>query len=130
MSTPGRLTAAAVVQLVSGMLNLFVTWWVSGFIVSTAGAVCSSIVSLGTCPLGVFCGFASWALIPLGLAEVIVGIVGLINPKSSGTAIRYMAFIEIPSILIGGVGSLIAGFASIALLNDDEVRLFQDIDRR
>ena len=125
-STPGRLTGVAAIQLASGVINLTIMWWVSSFAMLFIGGFCTTVFSLGICPIGAFCGVAPWILIPFGLAEIIVGIIGLVNPKTSGTALRYIAIMELPALLFGGIGSVVAGAVSLSLLNDREVRAYLD----
>ena len=41
----------------------------------TIGGGCSLIVSMGTCPLGMFCGVVPILIVPIGIAELCLGLV-------------------------------------------------------
>lgn len=124
MPTPGKLTGTAVTQLVSGLVNLFVMWWLGGMVVGLGCGAASGVVTLGMCPFGGLCGFVPWLLIPLGVFELVGGIIGLANPKGGGKMLRIVAFAELAGVLVGGFGSLVAGGLSLFLLSDGEVKAF------
>src|SRR5687767_11050760 len=124
MQTPGRVSGTAILQIVSGAINLTVMWWLVGMVVGTSCGGVTALLSLGACPIGVFCGLVSWFLIPLGLLELVAGILGLANPRGGGSLMRVVAILEMVSLLCGGLGSFVAGAIGIGLLADPEVKAF------
>lgn len=121
MKTPSRLTGAAISQLVSGVVNLFGMWWIASMFYMTVCGGVTALLTAGACPFGTICGFAPWLLIPLGLIEVIAGILGLASPRSAVTLIKVTAVLEILAFAAGGIGSLVAGVIAIVLASGQEV---------
>lgn len=121
MKTPSRLTGAAIAQLVSGVVNLFGMWALASMFYMTVCGGITALITAGACPFGTVCGFAPWLLIPLGLLEIIAGILGLASPRSAVTLIKVTAVLEIVAIAAGGLGSLVAGIIAIVLASGQEV---------
>lgn len=121
MKTPSRLTAAAIAQLVSGVVNLFGMWWLASMFYMAACGSVTALLTAGACPFGTVCGLAPWLLIPLGLLEVIAGILGLASPRSAVVLIKVTAVLEILALAAGGLGSLVAGIIALVLASGQEI---------
>ena len=134
---PDKLKNAAIVQIISGLVNIFITsWLVSGMAVTLftvggtmIGIICG-VLSMGLCPIGIITpclgllGFAGFLAVPLGILELIAGIVGLTNPKSGGMFMKIAAVFEILGILIGALPGAIAGGLVLMFLSDDQVKAY------
>jgi hypothetical protein len=128
---PAKLQQVAVLQLVSGVVNVFLmaalVSMVLGGTLGTIGAFCGTIVASVGCPLGCIgffgwmCGFWGLALLPIGVLELVAGLVGLVNPQGSGTVMRVAAMAELSSLLFGGIVSTVIGAVALGLLRDEEV---------
>ncbi len=114
---PANLKNAAILQLVSGFLNIFIVSWV---VWAGIGTFCG-VLTFFLGGLGGMCGLAGCALIPIGLIEVISGGMALANPKSGGTFVKYVSYLELASLLFGGLISAIAGGVVMSMMGDDEV---------
>lgn len=119
-STSTPMVVAGASQIVSGLANAAVLSWlmatVLGTTYSTIGGVVTGVCSAGMCPIGVFCGFCglgSLLLIPLGLAEIGVGIYAIVAGPRARTAVRVTAILEILSIFLGSFTGLIAGIVAL-----------------
>ena len=134
---PDKLKNAAIVQIISGLVNIFITSWVVSSIAVTVltvgGTMCGVIVgviTLGLCPIGLitpclgFLGFAGLLAVPLGIIELIAGILGLTNPKSGGTFMKVAAVLEVLGLLIGALPGAIAGGLVLMFLSDDQVKAY------
>lgn len=121
--TPAALKTAAIVQIVSGAVNLLLMWWILGGAISSVGGCVSLMCTSGLCPT-YCCGMFNFVLIPIGLFEIISGILGLTNPKGAGTLMKIVAVIEMVSILFGGLGSLISGILTFRAMGDPDVADF------
>ena len=122
------------VQIASGVLNLFVMGGlVSGVLFAVLGgggsivAMCAPI-----CPLAAFgpcaslCGFWGFALLPIGMVEIVCGAVILANPDGARTFAKVGMATELASLVFGGVTSFAAGMIVRNLLVDPEVAGFLD----
>lgn len=138
---PQQLQAVAILQLVSGALNLFLIWYFASSAWALLGTSASCVVGmilglLGSavgCPLGFLfaycglgCGAIGLALIPVGFLELVAGIAGLVQPRGAGTLGRVAAWAEIGSLLAGGLISCVVGVVVLVLYRAPEVRAFED----
>jgi len=114
---PQPLKTAAILQIVSGLANWFV---VAGLSWCTIGTVCGMLTFfLGG--LGGICGLFSFLLIPIGWIEIGVGVYGLLNPKDAAPFMKYVTYLEMGSIILGGIPACIVGFVVSSMLGNDEV---------
>ena len=131
---PAKLQQVAILQLVSGVVNVFamaaVVSLVLGGSAGVVGSFCGAIIAGVGCPLGCLgffgwmCGFWGLALLPIGILELVAGLVGLVNPEGSGTVMRVAAMAELSSLLFGGLVSTVVGVVALGLLRDEEVVLY------
>jgi hypothetical protein len=113
---PNRLTAIAVMTLVSGIFNLF---WSFGIFLGIAA------FGISTFLIGCIC-------LPLGLYPVMVGILEIVyavkllrNPVSPELKPAYhIAVMEIVDTLFGNVLALVVGVVALILYNDPAIRRF------
>ena len=124
MDLPEKLKTAAIVQLVSGLVNVFMMAGFAFFALSTLGGIVTTICTLGLFPVGWCCGFLGLLLMPVGLVEIVAGVLGLTNNPSAGKVIGMTVYLEMASLLCGGIGSAIAGFVVRGMLSDPEVVAF------
>ncbi|MBM4368206.1 MAG: hypothetical protein FJ102_18485 [Deltaproteobacteria bacterium] len=64
-------------------------------------------------------------LLPLGVVEIIAGILGLTNNPAAVTMGRIVAYVEIAAVLLGGITTCIAGVVAIIMLNKPEVEAWK-----
>lgn len=121
-STPAPLRNAAIVQLVSGLIDFFVMGWLAWFVI---GCFCG-VLTLPLGSVGGFCGLLSFLLVPLGLLEMGAGIYGLMNPREGASAMRLVSWLEIAGLFVGGIPGAIAGGCVQMLLSGDDVVAFLD----
>lgn len=114
---PDKLKTAAIVQLVVGLIDLTIGWWLA----AVAWTCISGVCTLGMCPIGGFLGFL---VIPIGMLEIASGIVGLTNPKGGGVLMKIAAFVGMGGILLGSVSSCVGGVIALLQLQDPEVKAF------
>ena len=114
---PSNLKAAAILQLVSGLVSMTLMCFVSYMTIGLVGGVCTFFIG----GLGAICGLAAWALIPIGIFEMVSGIVGLANPKAGAPLMKVCSVVELVSILFGGVTTAIAGGVVMALMRNPEI---------
>lgn len=113
---PAPLKNAAIAQLISGIVNMFV--------MPTAFVMFGSICSVFTFGLGGLCSFGACILWPIGIFEVVAGVMGLTNPRGAVGIMRIASFVEIGSILGGGIVSAVIGFMVMQWLGSDETRAY------
>ncbi len=118
--TPQSLKTAAIIQIISGLINfmvmptIMITMW--SFFVS----ICA-MVTFGLGSVLYFCGFFTCLLVPLGIAEMVAGGLTLANPKQGAPIMKVVAMLEMASVLCGGLISCIAGFVVYRMVGDPEV---------
>lgn len=125
MDRESRFRAAAIVQLVSGLVNLFVVSWVSSFLWVTIGGSVSvfvmAVCTLGVCPLpvGALCGFAGIGIALVAILEIVGGAVGLANPEKAKAPMMGIAGVGIFSVLLGSPVAVVTGAVVLMLLATD-----------
>jgi hypothetical protein len=123
---PEKYKTVGTVYLVAGLLNVLGGWWCASAMIGSVGTFCTGVITLGLCPIGGLCGIAGWLLFPLGIAEIAVGAMIMTSEDPSGTTkfAKLLPMIEIPSLLIGGIASAVAGGVVLSMLGDDEVAAY------
>lgn len=116
---PDQLNTAAIIQIVSGVLNIFFMGAAVYFGVAVAGSLVW-MCTMGLCPV-FLCGVVGFLLIPVGILEVLSGVLILTNNPSALKVQRIVSIIQKVSILVGGIGSIIASFVVDGMINDPEV---------
>jgi hypothetical protein len=74
--------------------------------------------------LGAICGIFAFLLVPVGIFEIVSGIIGLTNPKAGVKIMQICSYVEMGSILLGGLSTAIAGGVAMAMLNNPEVKAY------
>jgi hypothetical protein len=121
---PQKYQALAIIQIIAGLCNLFFGWIVSSMLLTFVAGTCTGILTLGLCPFGFFCGFLSWLIIPVGVGEVVFGLLMLLSPDTVKGLVGWMPFLQLPTVLIGDFVSPIVGIVALALSRDPEVAGF------
>ena len=129
---PERLKQAAMVQIAVGVVNIFLTSWVAFLAWQSAGCITGTCLTtiLGSvgCPLGVigYCpsclSWGSFIFVPLGIVDIVSGVLSMQNPKGSAMFMRIAAVVDIVSILLGGIPGAIGGALVMYMLSDPEVK--------
>lgn len=133
---PAKLKQAAFLQLLSGLINVFVMAALVTVLLGTVGggvgSVCGTVIAAVGCPLGCLgffgwvCGLWGLVLLPIGMLEIAGGAMGLLMPESSGTVMRAAALAEMASFLFGGVVSGVVGVVTMGFLREPEVAGYLD----
>lgn len=118
---PERVRHIGILYLVVGAVNLLVGWAISATLMSFFGGGCTGLLTCGMCPIGAFCGFLPFLMIPLAMIEITAGLVVLLQPDSARPAVQYMHFPLMASFLVGDLLSTIAGVIAMVLAKDIEV---------
>ncbi len=122
---PEPVRNAAIAHLVSGIVSIFVMMPVLYFgwqmVALGLGLVTFGIGAVLGC-----CGWSACLLLPLGVVEIIAGILGLTNNPAAVTMGKIVAFVEIAAILVGGVTTCIAGVVALMMYNKPEVQAWRD----
>jgi hypothetical protein len=118
---PQKFQTMAVLQIVAGVCNMFFGWWIGMVLWSTFGTVCTGVMTLGLCPFGMFCGMLSLAIVPIGMVELLVGILMLASPQTVKGFVAWLPLLQIPMIFLGDLISPVLGIASFAIGRDPEV---------
>ena len=121
---PEKLNQAAIPQLVSGLVNVFMVSAISWFSIGTVCGVCT----IWAGGLGGVCGLAGCMLIPIGIFEIVAGAMGLSDPKSGGPIMKYASYAEMVSIVFGGVPSAVVGFLVNRWLSEPEIVAYIEAD--
>jgi hypothetical protein len=129
---PQKLQTVAGVQIVSGLLNLFVMGGLVTSVLFTILGGGGSVIALCTpiCPFAALgpcvsvCGFWGLGLLPIGMLEIVCGAVTLANPDGAKTFAKIGMVTELASLLFGGLTSFAAGMIVRNLLEDPEVKGF------
>ena len=117
---PANLKNAAILQLVSGLLNFMVM----PVVVYMTVGMCCGVLTIWMGGLGAVCGCVGLGLWPIGIFEIVSGGMTLANPKSGGKIMKICTYVELGSILCGGLISCIAGGVIMSMLKDEEVTAY------
>ena len=112
---PGNIKSAAILQMVSGVINVFFTSVTLGL-----GATVCAVPTMG---LSGLCGIFGCLMGPLGFVEIIVGAMALQNPKNAGM-LRNVAYLEMMSFFFGGLIAAVAGGMVLSMTNDADVKAY------
>ena len=118
----GRVQGAAIVQLVAGVVDLFVVSWLAATLWFSFGGVASAVVmavcTLGLCPLpvGSACAAVGLPIALVGLCEVLSGILCLVRPESARPFALFTAGLGVLSIVLVNPVSVVAGVVVFAML--------------
>jgi len=131
---PPQLRYAAIAQIVSGLANIFLFswmifffWTIAGF---TVGTILTGLCAALGCPFGCIgylpscLSFTGFLVVPLGILEMIAGVLGLTNPRVGATMMKFVAVGEILALLIGAIPSAIAGGLAFMFMLNPEVRAY------
>jgi hypothetical protein len=124
LNPPQAVKTAAIIQLISGVVTLFIAMPLAWFAVASA-ATLFTVVTFG---FGALCGFCTWGtclLIPVGFAEIVIGIIGLSNPAAAAPLQRPLAYVELVGLLFGGFTCAIAGGIVLSQLSNPEVEMWR-----
>ncbi|MFT6143051.1 MAG: hypothetical protein ACJAZO_000913 [Myxococcota bacterium] len=119
-----KATSVGVAQIISGIINLIVMsmgWLLLG---TTIGGAVSTIIigllTLGMCPLPIG---GLWGLV--GVLPLIIGVLGIVSgaailtdPKRYREFGRFIAILEVLSVLYGGVCSVLIGAFVLSTLEE------------
>lgn len=114
---------AGIVQIASGVVNLFVVSWVSSMFWLTAGGAISTcvmgVITLGLCPLpvGMLCGVAGIGIAIIAVFEIVAGLFGLTQPENARTVQLLAAIAAVFGILLGNPVSLVTGIVALVMLS-------------
>ena len=122
--TPAQIRTAATLEIVAGGVNLLLTWWLASTALSCGWGMVTSVFTLGLCPIGVFAGFLSFVLIPLGLLEVLAGVLVLTDSRNARLFFGWLPWLQLASLLVGGLSSAVFGLAVWVMLREPEARAY------
>jgi hypothetical protein len=113
---PSRITAIAVMTLVSGIINIL--WSAGLFLAIAAFGISTLLIGCICLPFGIF-------PLALGIVEILYAAKLLRNPISPTLKpAYYIAVMEIIDTLFGNVLALIVGVAALIFYNDPAVRSY------
>ena len=127
---PEKVRTLAIVQLVTGIIDVFFGWALATclwYIGATACTAVTGICTAGMCPIGIvaYLGtFAAFLILPIGLLEIVAGILGLTNPKQIPILPKIASVAGLVGLLFGGLTSAVGGGVAMYLLLDPEVKGF------
>jgi len=117
---PANIKSTAILQLVSGIITVTFMACVSYMTIGTVMALCT-FWAFG---LGGICGLAGLLLVPVGIFEIVSGIIGLTNPKGGAKIMQICSYVEIGAILLGGLSTAIAGGVAMTMMSNPEVKAY------
>ena len=117
---PDKLNTAAIIQIVSGVLNVFFMGTAVYMVVGLGGGTIILMCTMGLCPIGYICGFAGFLLAPVGMFEILSGIMIMTKNPAALKIQRIVSIVQKVAILFGGIGSIIASFVVDGMVNDPE----------
>ena len=126
MEKPSAFKTIGLLQLISGLLQ--VPTWFLVFVCGSNGIACVGgllTAFLGGC--GAFCGFIGFIsalLLPIGLLEILCGIMTLASKEPPRGLIKLTAVLEIVGLFFGGLIGAIVGVLVWIRLQDDDIKAF------
>ncbi len=121
---PQQLKNLAVANLIGGLVNASFGGVIAYLAWSVVGGTCTTVCTLGLCPIGFLMGFVGLLVTPLGMAEAALGLVTLASPEATRPVWRYVPYVQFGAILLGDFVSPILGALSVGLLRDPEVAAY------
>ena len=121
---PDRLQTAGIIQIASGALNIFFMAGMAYFGLAMVFGLITAIMTCGLMPVGVLCGFLGFLLVPVGILEIVSGVLILTDNEMAPNLANITSIVQKASILCGGVGSFAMSFVVDGMLRDPEVAYF------
>lgn len=119
---PDKLKNAALLQLVSGAVNISVMAFMSYICIGGCFATLSAPIGS---PCAIF-GLAGCLLWPIGMFELVAGAMFFTNPRQHKELARIAAGVEVVSLLLGGFFSAFVGGMVLMTLGDEQVQEYLD----
>ncbi len=119
--TPGTLIGAGVVQILSGVVNLFIMSWMVSALWATVGSFVTGMIlaicTLGLCPLPIgMVGALAWiVIVPVALIEITSGILVIVMGRRMKAFALVTSILEGLTTLVGNPVGAVAGLVSLIL---------------
>jgi hypothetical protein len=123
-TAPQAVRTLAIVNVVGGLVNATLGWFLATAILSAGGTLCSSMCTLGLCPLGGLFGMFGILAVPIGLAEAGLGLATLLSPESMRPFLRLLPYGQLLGVFVGDFISPALAIAGFALTRDQEVAAY------
>lgn len=120
---PDKYKTLGLLQLVAGAVNVFMGWGLAMTMWSLFGTTFSLLCTMGLCPT-YLCGFVAVLILPVGIVEVIVGLMTMNQPESVRGVYKFLPYLQLPMILLGDIVSPIVGIVSLMNLRDPDVKAY------
>ncbi len=122
--TPPAIRTAATAMVVAGGIDLLLMWWMSSTALGCGLGLITSVLTAGLCPFGAMAGFLGWLLIPLGLLEVLAGVLILTDARNARVFLGWMPWVQMLAIFAGGFSSALFGLVIFVICRDPEAQAF------
>ena len=124
MEKPQKFQIIGILQIISGVLQIpiaIVLFYAAFMII---GCVCGLLTFwAGGCGmLAGFAGFFCLLLIPIGILEIVSGIMCLVGDPPPIMLVKITAIAEMVGLLVGGLIGAIVGVLVMMWLSDDEIK--------
>ena len=128
MEKPQQLKAIGIIHIVSGIIQfpmaMMLTFCGSYFFACVCGIITAPIGGCGAC-MGL-AGFVCLLLVPIGVLEIVTGVLVLVAEPPSRLLIRVTAAVEILGVLFGGLIGAIVGIVVLSMLARPEISEYMD----
>lgn len=119
---PPGVRAAAITSLMIGLVDLALGWLLASMAWGAVGCLFTWPCALtGLPPPGLYCGCLGYLIVPIGILEIVSGIVALSQPTSGARLLNVSSALGISGFFFGGLSSGIGGVVVQMLLRDEEV---------
>ena len=119
MEKPSKLKTIGILQIVSGVLQIPISIFLFVFSGTIVGVCCGAITG-GACCLAGGVGVVFFLLIPIGIVEVVSGILILVGDPPAKIFIMIASIAELVGLLLLGIPGAVVGGISLYFLTQDE----------
>ena len=121
---PQQYKTLGIANLIGGLVNVTFGAFIASTIWSLGAGTCTTVCTFGLCPIGFMFGFVGMLVWPVGMIEVVIGLLTLAQPDSVKGAYKFLPFAQFGAILLGDIVSPILGVVGMMMTRDKEVAAY------
>ena len=121
---PQQYKTLGIANLIGGLVNVTFGAFIASMIWSMGAGTCTTVCTFGLCPIGFMFGFVGMLVWPVGMIEVVIGLLTLAQPESVKGANKFLPFVQFGAILLGDIVSPILGVVGMMMTRDPEVAAY------
>jgi hypothetical protein len=123
-NVPQQYKTLGMANLIGGIVNVTFGAFIASTVWSLGAGTCTTVCTFGLCPIGFMFGFIGMLVWPVGMIEIVIGALTLMQPESVKGVYKFLPFAQFGGILLGDFVSPLLGVVGIMMTRDPEVAAY------